>query len=1374
MQRLPIAKFARVRTLPHISHIMTKKKAARHNTRSTTAADADNPIPPSPPLEATLSQESQETEYSEVDTATEMADTFRPLFADMAASLKESLMDATNQNHEAMQSDQYTYHKEMSASLEASIGKGLAAGFATLGETFERAFGSQRQSFSSSSPEGPKNEGPKNDDDSFHSSEHGGLDSNRSRPPPYGDSRYSLATKTIDATKFAKALQQVNPITSDTVSMIRNFYDETVTALSSVTGIPQPLPEYTALSPTTDFESLLVPPVGHQLHDAAKSQYRSLALTLRTHLLGERVITKTAARLHLSLVTNAQLQCGFSLLKAIVFDVSPQLGGRNQDLIALIERFSPEDGEEVNTYFSRGQSLFNEAVLQGLPSSTKNRLIEKWLSGLARDERYSSRLSQALTAIRRHNKGPTKDQLYPRTLNKFYLEFYVDCDAPEHIRLSGTDITSQIDARFASMFALQDAPSPAFNQTSFSHPPRRQDRHGPSTMPSRESTGRSSIPVCECCGLRHGYGAQWCNKRGPEFIRDATTRQRVMQYNAQHGTTNPLLQELIKDQATQPGVPQQATIPKPLRPHARFATHVTEIPSVPPLDDTPFDERTMGPDTAATRLDTQPVFNSMANMTLDDVDDPSTHFFDDLEPPSEYGYNCSFRGHTLPASSSFTSDPPAPSLDTRLSPTIDQFSPNRALLIERTRNKIMRLQRMAANTSPDRLHVVRSVPAQVDGGANANIFTRRTDFLWYQPHRSLVTLANGSKDWSQGYGCVLVRFSGTSTIMPLYPSYLLPGNDWATISPPAIRVYNGARRATVHSLESLEIVDANGNTLIIPTRRDERRQMHLDFVTVDVVKLISSDVSCIPCPDISPHNAAVVTRSRGKRLAKDEPPSFPSGDTKTLDDTIGRSSFSADVCTELSKAPLSLSSDDPGLELSNAPLPLSSDESPIASNTVSCDKSSPSNGSNQVQSDDLARQVESRNRRRTQALLFHQRMAHVPFATLQEMARRQLLVGLPRQLLAPDTPCIICLQAKARTLPHGHTVPTEHLRPGQRLHMDFSFVNVISYRGFGSFLSTICAKTRKLFVIATRSKRPPLELCRYLYMILSRVNRQPHEIRVDRGGELAKSSEFVEFWFNLGVVVNDTGGHASFLNGKVERPNQTIMAGVRALLITKNAPLTNWCEALSYYNQIYDMTLHRAIDDTPYHAWFGVLPSIENLRVWGATVYPITPDRKKLDNRVGDGDFLGFNASSRLVRYRDTNTKTVKISSSAYFDEYNVRDQNGDLTPGSQQLLGQLKDLSTPPPVLALTDSPLMDRPILNIQVVLPAGTDPLGLRLDFDKLAYLPYIVAIHSTSPLYQQFPARHRHEVYILSIDGQKSHDFRSTQRRGFQWAPVCSRR
>mmetsp|Transcript_12062 Transcript_12062/g.21924 ORF Transcript_12062/g.21924 Transcript_12062/m.21924 type:complete len:127 (+) Transcript_12062:510-890(+) len=126
-------------------------------------------------------------------------------------------------------------------------------------------------------------------------------------------------------------------------------------------------------------------------------------------------------------------------------------------------------------------------------------------------------------------------------------------------------MTSQLEAHFATMFAVQDNPPPAIHQSRFTRPPRSQDRHGPPTANPRE---RRHPPICDCCGLNHAYGTNWCNKRGPNFIRDSAMQQRVMQYNAQHRTDNPLLQELITEQATQPGVPQAATIPSSLRPHA--------------------------------------------------------------------------------------------------------------------------------------------------------------------------------------------------------------------------------------------------------------------------------------------------------------------------------------------------------------------------------------------------------------------------------------------------------------------------------------------------------------------------------------------------------------------------------------------------------------------------------------------------------------------------------------------------------------------------------------------------------------------------------------------------------------------------------------
>jgi len=47
-------------------------------------------------------------------------------------------------------------------------------------------------------------------------------------------------------------------------------------------------------------------------------------------------------------------------------------------------------------------------------------------------------------------------------------------------------------------------------------------------------------------------------------------------------------------------------------------------------------------------------------------------------------------------------------------------------------------------------------------------------------------------------------------------------------------------------------------------------------------------------------------------------------------------------------------------------------------------------------------------------------------------------------------------------------------------------------------------------------------------------------VRVDEDGALANNSEFSDFLVDRSISLESTGGYASFLNGKIERPHRTI------------------------------------------------------------------------------------------------------------------------------------------------------------------------------------------------------------------------------------------
>jgi len=114
--------------------------------------------------------------------------------------------------------------------------------------------------------------------------------------------------------------------------------------------------------------------------------YYSVAFSMG--LLGSRLVSaKDLPRLYNALQMRSTISnCRFSLLQSAVSKLSPQLGGDNNDIVGDIDKFSPEDGEEIGAYFSRVTRLLQRRKqLALLPNDTRSRLLHKWLEGLIID-----------------------------------------------------------------------------------------------------------------------------------------------------------------------------------------------------------------------------------------------------------------------------------------------------------------------------------------------------------------------------------------------------------------------------------------------------------------------------------------------------------------------------------------------------------------------------------------------------------------------------------------------------------------------------------------------------------------------------------------------------------------------------------------------------------------------------------------------------------------------------------------------------------------------------------------------------------------------------------------------------------------------------
>ena len=124
--------------------------------------------------------------------------------------------------------------------------------------------------------------------------------------------------------------------------------------------------------------------------------------------------------------------------------------------------------------------------------------------------------------------------------------------------------------------------------------------------------------------------------------------------------------------------------------------------------------------------------------------------------------------------------------------------------------------------------------------------------------------------------------------------------------------------------------------------------------------------------------------------------------------------------------------------------------------------------------------------------------------------------------------------------------------------MDFGFMkarlddkNICSYDGYNCYLLIVDYYTRYTWVFLSRNKQPPIQTVQH-FLESYRTKGSIHIIRMDQGGELARSSAFAKAVQSAGYNLETTGADNSSQNSIAERPHQTLANMVRAALENSN------------------------------------------------------------------------------------------------------------------------------------------------------------------------------------------------------------------------------
>nr|GFB36662.1 hypothetical protein [Tanacetum cinerariifolium] len=244
----------------------------------------------------------------------------------------------------------------------------------------------------------------------------------------------------------------------------------------------------------------------------------------------------------------------------------------------------------------------------------------------------------------------------------------------------------------------------------------------------------------------------------------------------------------------------------------------------------------------------------------------------------------------------------------------------------------------------------------------------------------------------------------------------------------------------------------------------------------------------------------------------------------------------------------------------------------------------------------------------TKSWLWHQRLSHLNFDTINDLAINDLVAGLPKFKYHKEHLCPSCEQGKK--------------------------TSISSTKASSKFKADITSSSYG-FVWTN-------ENCQYqweaVYFGDCRRLLSLHVVHFD----------------SVGISHQMSSVRTPQENGVVERRNRTSVEAARTMLIFSCALLFLWAEAIAtaYFTQNRSI-IHRRFNKTPYELINGRKPDISLLHVFGALCYPKN-DREDIGKLGAKGDigfFIGYSVNSCAYRIYNRRTKKIMETMNVSFDE---------------------------------------------------------------------------------------------------------------------------
>ncbi|GKD72669.1 retrovirus-related pol polyprotein from transposon TNT 1-94, partial [Tanacetum coccineum] len=186
-----------------------------------------------------------------------------------------------------------------------------------------------------------------------------------------------------------------------------------------------------------------------------------------------------------------------------------------------------------------------------------------------------------------------------------------------------------------------------------------------------------------------------------------------------------------------------------------------------------------------------------------------------------------------------------------------------------------------------------------------------------------------------------------------------------------------------------------------------------------------------------------------------------------------------------------------------------------------------------------------------------------------------------------------------------------------------------------------------------KKSQAPETIMSFIKRVENQNDIKVKQLRTDNGTEF-KNSILVNFYDEKGVSQNFSSPYTPEQNGVAERKNRTLIEAARTMLSGSvfSKQYCNEVVATACYTQNRSTIVKRHLK-TPYEIFYGRIPNIDFLHVFGCPVY-IHKHKDylgKFDEKADDGYFLGYSLVSKAFRVFNTRKQQTEETYHITFDE---------------------------------------------------------------------------------------------------------------------------